>query len=111
MLEVCWQIRILVAKETVSELAHTVLVMWSTGTTHTSWSGVGTCTWVQHQVPLVLLKQKQIWHLWLRPYWHHIIHNVMDYHIQNKQNTSTVGNLSLNGFRVKMGAGIRYQFK
>lgn len=35
----------------------------------------------------------------------------MDYHIQNKQNTSTVGNLSLNGFRVKMGAGIRYQFK
>lgn len=27
MLEVCWQIRMLVAKETVSELAHTVLVM------------------------------------------------------------------------------------
>lgn len=35
----------------------------------------------------------------------------MDYHIQNKQNTSTVGNLSLDGFRVTTGAGIRCQFK
>lgn len=35
----------------------------------------------------------------------------MDYYIQNKQNTSTVGNLSLDGFRVTMGSGIRCQFK